>query len=149
MTPSPDCEPRPIAGWPARFPALAMLRLTDEDIAALGEQGFLAPERRQNQRFFKLRFRRGGRQVVRYVGGTEAAALVAEELKILQAARRARRELERFGRVTRQRLREAKIELEPLILESGFKFHGRAIRRPRLSVSQIDVTFSTIHDTEV
>jgi hypothetical protein len=149
MTHSPDCEPKPVAGWPYRFPALAKLRLTVGDIAALSEQGFLAPERRQDQRFFKLRFRRGSRQVVRYVGGTKAAALVAEELKTLQTARRMRRELEKLGRVARQQLREAKIALEPLLLGSGFKFHGRAIRRPRLSVSQIDVTFSTIHDTEV
>jgi hypothetical protein len=149
MITSHSCEPKPEAGWPDRFPALANLRLSEGDIVALGEQGFLAPERRGNREYVKLRFRRGGRQVVRYVGGGEAAALVGEELKLLQTARRLRRELQRFGRVARHRLREAKIELEPLILGCGFKFHGRAIRRPRRPASQINVTFSTINDTEV
>jgi hypothetical protein len=149
MTHSHNYEPAPEAGWPARFPALAKLGLTDEDLNALAHQGFVAPERRQAGTFFKLRFRRDGRQVVRYVGGPEKAACVATELKTLQVARYNRRELDKLGRVARQLLRDAKAKLEPPLLELGFKFHGRAIRRPRRTVSQVNSTFSSTNDTEV
>jgi hypothetical protein len=120
----------------ARFPGLAKLGLADEDLDELGHQGFLALERRQHLAYYKLRFRRAGRQVVRYVGGTKEAALVADELKTLQTARRLRRELDEIGRLGLQMLRNAKLELAPLLLEHGFKFHGRAIRRPRRPLAQ-------------
>jgi hypothetical protein len=119
------------------FPALASLGLTAEDLGGLARQGFLAAERRRDWPCWKLRFRRGGRQVVRYVGGTDKAALVAEELKELQAARTHQRELNRLGSVARHMLRDQKAKLEPLLLACGFKFHGRAIRRLRRPANKL------------
>jgi hypothetical protein len=117
----------------AGLPGLAQLRLIPEDLQELASQGFVAPERRGERNYFKLRFRRGGHQVVRYVGGARAAAVVTEELAALQAGRRVRRELRVLNRAAREMLRESKSQLEPLLARRGFKIHGRAVRRCRPS----------------
>ena len=59
----------PAAGPFAKFPALAKLNLTGADLDELARQGFLSVEHRRDRTYYKLRFRRGRRQVVRYVGG--------------------------------------------------------------------------------
>jgi hypothetical protein len=125
----------------AEFPALAKLRLVDGDLDELADQGFLAQERRRDCAYYKLRFRRGGRQIVRYVGGANEAAVITEELKKLRAGCRLRRELRALDCSARQMLRDSKSQLEPLLVERGFRFHGRAIRQPRASRPQINVTF--------
>jgi hypothetical protein len=142
-------EPIGKAGRFAQRPALARLGLSDGDLDELSRQGFLAPERRNDRTYYKLRFRRACRQVVRYVGSIEEAALVAGELKELQRARRLARELNRCDRIVRQRLRKAKAVVEPQLLAHGIKFHGRAIRRSRRAANQIDVNFSALNDKEV
>ena len=133
----------------ADFPALARLGLSEGDLDELEQQGFLAPEHRGERTYYKLRFRRGGRQVVRYVGGTEKAGLVAQELNTLQAARRVQRELAELGVAARLILRDAKTKLEPLLLDRGFKYHGQAVRRPRRFSNKPMSLFSPDHDTEV
>jgi len=76
---------------------------------------FLALERRQHLAYYKLRFRRTGRQIVRYVGGTEAAALVADELKTLQNCSPAYGvSWMRLAGSVFKMLRNAKLELAPL-----------------------------------
>ena len=54
--------------------ALISLRLTAVDLQVLRWQGFVSAELRGNCRIFKLRFRRDGRQVVRYLGTDPACA---------------------------------------------------------------------------
>ena len=149
MLQSPIHEPSSKAGRLAQLPSLALLGLTDSDLDELARQGFLAQERRNDRTYFKLRFRRAGRQVVRYVGGIDEAALVADELSTLQVARRLKRELAVLDRTVRQKLRYANAVLEPILLANGLKFHGREIRRPRHIAKRIKVTFSTLNDTEV
>lgn len=139
-----DNQVPPAASRFTEFPALAKLDLVGADLDELARQGFLALERRHGRPVYKLRFRRAGRQVVRCVGGTDVAALVAAELNTLQINRRKQRELDLVGRAARQMLRDAKTKLEPLVLEQGFKFHGRAIRRPRRPAKQLNATFSTL-----
>lgn len=98
---------------------------------ALTQQGFVAEEPRGNRRRYKLRFRRDGRQTVRYVGSAERAEAVKRELNQLQQDVQLERELKAWVKRTNQRLREAKRQLEPLLNAQGFAFHGQAIRKPR------------------
>ena len=126
-----NSEPALDAARLARFPALARLGLTEGDLDVLACQGGLSPERRQGQTYYKLRFRRDGRQIVRYVGDSEKAALVAVDLNALQTAHRCQRELEKLARAARQLQRDAKTKLAPQLLERGFKFHGLVLRRSR------------------
>jgi hypothetical protein len=114
----------------ADFPALRALRLDDEDVDALARQGFLAVERRRERRYLKLRYRRGGRQQVRYVGLEQAQAVQAE-LDVLQSDVRMRRRLAVLCRASAWRLRNAKNTLKPLFEQQGFRFHGDAIRKRR------------------
>jgi hypothetical protein len=109
------------------------LRLDADDLIELAHQGFVSPELHRGRTRYKLRFRRGGRQIVRVVGGLQAAALVEEELARLQSTRRRVRELMALDRIARRELRDSKSRLTPLIESYGFKFHGRAIRRLRRS----------------
>jgi hypothetical protein len=124
---------QPNADQFANYPALACLRLEVDDLAELARQGFVSPERRLGRTRYKLRFRRGRRQVVRLIGGTQEAVLVQKELGKLQSQRRLIRELKTLDRHARQALRDSKSRLMPLIERHGFTFHGRAIRRPRRS----------------
>jgi hypothetical protein len=120
-------------GQPPRltdFPALAALRLSDADLGELGHQGFLAKEARGRLEFYKLRFRRAHRQVVRYVGAEDAAAIRAE-LARLQADCRLQRALGRLTKRARRMLRESKQNLAPIVATAGLTFHGLALRRPR------------------
>jgi hypothetical protein len=115
----------------ADYPALASLRLDVKDLAELARQGFVSTEWRGKRTRYKLRFRRRGRQVVRFVGGPQEVALIEQELAKLQSRHRLQLELKTLDRLARQELRDSKSRLMPLIEREGFKFHGRAIRRPR------------------
>lgn len=128
------CQPdRPRNGGhdETRFPALGRLRLAAGDFAELAKQGFVSTEACGLQTRFKLRFRRAGCQVVRYIRGAEEAVAVTAELEQLQAARRLRRKLADLNREASRLLRESKTCLQPLVEANGFKFHGRQVRRPR------------------
>jgi hypothetical protein len=122
---------QPVAGQFAAYPALARLRLATGDLDALGQQGFLSTERRGDRIIHKLRFRRGGRQVVRSIGDAAEAAVVQSELDRLQSKRQSCRELAALDRAARRLLRDTKVQLEPLVIARGWKFHGRAVRRPQ------------------
>lgn len=81
--------------------------------------------------YYKLRFRRAGKQHVRYIGGSVRAQEVSLELSQLQAELRLIRRLARLLPLARQLLRDAKKSTAPLVAAAGWKYHGQAIRRPR------------------
>ncbi len=118
---------------PASYPTLATLGLGREQLAALAKQGTLRAEGHSgSRRYFKLRFRMGPTQRVRYVGNNpEFVDLVRAELLRLQAQAKARRHLQRLIREANQCLRRTKHRLEPLLPLAARRFHGREIRRRR------------------
>ena len=101
------------------------------DLKELSRQGFVCEERRRDRKYHKLRFRSGGRQVVRYVGGAELAAALKNELSILQYESRVMRDLKAKMKIANMVLREAKILMEPVLKANGLVFHGFAVREPR------------------
>lgn len=113
------------------FPALAALRLTADDLQKLAGQGCVCAEKRGERTYYKLRFRRCGKQVVRYIGGAERATIVKQELAMLQAESKIMRELKARMKIANKALRVAKRMMEPVLQAHGFVFHGLAIRRPR------------------
>jgi len=117
----------------ASYPALATLRLEPGDLSRLMCQGSVAQERRGDHAYFRLRFRRHGRQVARYIGDAATAAIVMKELARLQTRRRLGREFAQLSRAGRRLLRETKVALEPVVIAHGMYFHGRTIRQPRRS----------------
>jgi hypothetical protein len=117
---------------PPTTPGLLELGLSAENLGYLARQGFVARERRGERDYFKLRFRRGGRQVVRGLGtDPQLAAQIRNELQQLQADRRAELHLAKLDREARRRLRAAKQALQPHLESRGLHFHGLAIRRSR------------------
>ncbi len=112
---------------------LAELGLTAVDQAALARQGSISREvRGRRMAVYKLRFRVDGRQRVRYLG-TEAGGVrrVEEALRVLQDDRRLELALGRLHHELAQLLRDSKRRLAAPLAAAGFRFHGRAIRRPR------------------
>ena len=80
------------------LPALSRLRLSNADYQALARQGFVARETRGTRTYFKLRFRRAGKQIVRYLGSqAQLSAQVEQELKQLQRERRSQRTLRQLS----------------------------------------------------
>jgi len=61
---------------PAEFPALRSLGLAESDFAALQKNGTVLCEQRHKRPVHRLRFRRGGRQVARAIGGSAQAQQV-------------------------------------------------------------------------
>jgi hypothetical protein len=115
----------------ASYPGLARLRLTEDDLSALAKQGSVCQEPHRGKVRFKLRFRTpGARQVVRYVP-THMVTSVQIDLERLQSSRRAARELHEATRCVRQTRRDAKRQLQPVLDELGYHFHGTSIRRQR------------------
>lgn len=110
------------------------LRLSPEEIAAVARTGFVARERRGPACVvYKLRFRIGARQCVRYLGvDTEWVAAVREALRELQRARDALRNLRRLAIQARAFLRELKPRLAANAEHEGYHFHGLALRRARI-----------------
>jgi len=125
----------------AEFPLLASLRISADDLRELARQGFVCEEKRGNREYYKLRFRSGGRQVVRYLGNAERAASVEHELSKLQNEAREMRALKAKVKIANKMLREAKIALKPVLAAHGLVFHGFAIRQPR--TRRHDVSVST------
>ena len=110
---------------------LANLGLSAVEQQALSSQGFVASEfRGRGGPYYKLRFRWGGKQVVRYLGSDpQVARAIAQELRVLQRLRQLKKRLRRLAAQARRALRMAKHRLEPLLQERGFHFHGQAIRQ--------------------
>jgi hypothetical protein len=117
-------------------PALATLGLSGEELAALTKQGFVCAEYRGHGRMrYKLRFRIGAKQHVRYLGtAPEFVDQARTELGQLQQRALQHRELKRLVRMAKHKLRTAKHQLEPLLHNAGFVFHGLSVRKPRSGV---------------
>jgi hypothetical protein len=115
------------------FPALASLALGPAHLAALARQGSLhATGSNRSKRYYKLRFRLGSKQQVRYVGKSpEFVAQIQRELMQLQADTRSAQQLKRLIREANACLRKTKHQLEPLLPRAGRCFYGREIRRWR------------------
>ena len=113
------------------FPALASLGLSREHIEALALQGKLrAEDSSQGKYYYKLRFRVGSRQLVRYVGNNpQFIDQVQRELTRLQTRARSCRYLHRLIREANKCLRRTKHQLKLLLPLTGRVFHGREIRR--------------------
>jgi hypothetical protein len=125
------------------FPAVRALGLTDAELAMLASQGFVSTERRPGKLVYKLRFRIGGRQCVRFLGHDETQArAIREELRVLQRDLRHRRETVKLRRAVNKLLRDSKRQLQPLLEQNGYYFHGRAIRLRR-SVKTTDEILSS------
>ena len=118
------------------FPTLASLRVDTEDIASLAMQGSIAKERRGDRTYFKLRFRRHGRQQVRYIGDAARAQAVQTELDSLQRDLKLRRRIAMLPRSVTVALRSARKKLQPFAESRGYYFHGHALRKRRNTPNQ-------------
>ena len=110
---------------------LESLALSDEHLGALARQGFVSHEHRgQRGPFFKLRFRFEGKQIVRYLGtDAENAERVRSELLALQQGHHLGRQVERHIIEAGAALRAAKRGVQRELGDTGFHFHGLAIRK--------------------
>jgi len=117
--------------------ALLGLNLTLEELQALRKEGFVAAERRGRAAvIFKLRFRLAGRQQARYLGADpQRAAAIRAALVVQQQPRRLEQNLKRrlasHIATAQAVLQSIKPRLAEHVLEAGFRFHGRRLRRSR------------------
>jgi hypothetical protein len=95
-------------------------------------------EKRGDRNYYKLRFRRNGRQVVRYIGNAERAAAVVQELAVLQHKATVMRVLKANVKLANNMLKEAIVFTKPMLEANGYVFHGRAIRRPHVACNEVD-----------
>jgi len=112
-------------------PRLIALGLSDKDLRALKQQGFISVEYRGHRGpFFKLRYRVEGRQFVKYLGSNpQEADHIRNELAALQADHHLMQELQRLTVEASGVLRSAKRGLKSQLLHAGYAFHGFTIRR--------------------
>lgn len=111
---------------------LEVLGLSAEDVGALKQQGSIAKEKRGNRTVYKLRWRVGEKQRIKYLGtDTARVGWIEEQLRQHQRICRLKKQLRDLGREGMAILREAKIRLQPLLEERGLAFHGLEIRRHR------------------
>ena len=126
----------------AEFPLLASLRISADDLRELARQGFVCEEKRGNREYYKLRFRSGGRQVVRYLGNANRAA--SSGTRTFQASERSEgnARAEGKGKDGKQSVETSQDLLcKPVLATHGLVFHGLAIRQPR--TRRHDVSVST------
>jgi hypothetical protein len=121
---------------------LGCLRLSPEDIHALARQGFVVAEFRQRRGpYYKLRWRRGVRQCVRYLGSDpDRAQEVRAALEVLQAPHRIGRQIVRLMAEARKHLFHAKRSLRVSAAAQGSHYHGYTLRRAVAPPSQKEET---------
>lgn len=116
---------------------LRSLQLSAVELAALSSQGFVAREKRGGAVLYKLRFRVHGRQRVKSLGQDAClAAEIERALQVLQCERRRSQRQREARRRVALLLRSFKKRLEPLLTQSGRRFHGSAIRKTRVPIAQ-------------
>ncbi len=114
---------------------LRQLNLTQAELASLSAQGFVSVEHRSSGIYYKLRFRCGGRQIVRGLGNcSRHAEEVRRALDVYQHKTRARQQLRQSVARAARLLRESRRLLNPVLVEVGFYFHGSEIRRRQTDV---------------
>ena len=115
-----------------RTPQLDMLDLPAEHRAALASNGFVGCETRATGSLYKLRYRVGGQQCVRSLGGSpERAAAIRRELALLQLPLKTQREARRAAVQAGQQVRRIKREYAAALVAGGHRFHGHTLRRIR------------------
>ena len=114
------------------LPHLRLLNLPERELAALRTQGFVSAERRRQNLVFKLRYRLDGRQHVRFLGDDERRAhAVRDELLLLQHDVQEKRRFTALRIRTTRVLKECKAASQGFLGETGYYFHGLAIRKRR------------------
>lgn len=110
---------------------LSGLRLAAADLQALAHQGFVVGElRRGKGPYYKLRWRRGPQQCVRYLGSDpERAQRIQWALETLQRPVRQARQLAQLLAQVRTSLRQLKDDLLPHAQSLGGSYHGYTLRR--------------------
>jgi hypothetical protein len=118
---------------PAARGLLERLSLDTAEIAVLARQGFVREERdKMGNRIYKLRFRVGQRQRVKFIGrDRHSAQQIEAALVAWQRHRRLTLSVERLRREVSQRVREQWRQLDPILLAAGYRRHGREIRMSR------------------
>lgn len=125
----------PTTSGPTAPDALSGLCLDPADRDALARQGVVVAEYRSCHHrrwgpYFKLRWRRNGRQQVRYLGRDPARAeLVRAALAVLRRPRRLARQLAALLHQARAGLARAKVVLAEPLAERGYRLHGYRARR--------------------
>jgi len=112
---------------------MSRLHFPADELDALARQGFVTSELRGNNTVIhKLRFRLESRQRVYYLGtDLEYVAEVRDFLFALQKRTRLARQLAARKKAVRLLLRSIKPRLTQHLAESGYRLHGRALRRRR------------------
>ena len=116
---------------------LRQLGLDEADLALLRQNGSVHPEFRVRHGrnfgpYYKLRWRKEGRQCVHYLGrDREHARKVALALATWQQASRLEREARAALGQARKALRELKSTLSPALATTGGQWHGYHVRQPR------------------
>jgi|SRR4051812_24878388 hypothetical protein len=119
------------------YPGLSQLHLQSEQFALLPHNGFLTSEQRHGKLRDKLRLREdSGRQIVRWIP-PHLVDQVRSELEVLQAGRRVMRKLRESTNDVRRAQRECRVELEPVLIALGYRFHGNSIRRRRRTACHV------------
>jgi hypothetical protein len=116
----------------SNFPNLLSLGLDEEDLLALASQGFLNIERRGQNVYYKLRFRRNGQQRVHYVGSEQKAVAVRQELELLQNAVKRRAKIRKLQQLALRTSRQARQQLAPVLEKHNIFFHGIQPRKRRV-----------------
>jgi hypothetical protein len=121
------------ADFAARWPVIASLRLTAEQLELLKRQGYVECRAAGSALgYWRLRFRQNKSLKSVYLGG-EAARVnqLKRELLDLQAAHHQFGELQRVVRRSTVCIRQWKQQLSPILQACGCHFHGHAVRRFR------------------
>ena len=116
---------------------LTDLKLDKNELHGLLAQGFVSEEFRDYKGrklgpYFKLRFRVGHQQRVRYLGkNRERAEQIGKALESFRRSKVIAREVATLAALARKHLRNAKKEMATGLAKDGRYFHGYAIRRRR------------------
>jgi hypothetical protein len=121
---------------------LMQLALTEQELHALTDQGFISSEMRGSRKVFRLRFRVDGRQHVRCVSAANAPELAAE-LAELQARRRTLCIRRKVMIEARRLLRTQRHESDQILDLKGYHRHGGRIRRRRAKRPKLTTLGST------
>jgi hypothetical protein len=119
------------------------------DVVLLAQQGFVSREyRRGGVLVYKLRWRRGHRQIVRFLGrDANRAAAVQAWLDDLQRPGRLARQATKLLRDARRELRQAKDLLIPRASADGSHYHGYRLRRRSESITNESTAVLPKHST--
>ncbi len=116
-----------------QFRALMGLGISIAELEVLRRSGYIERDRRRNnQAYWRLRFRHCRRNRTVYIGNDlPVLEQVRLELRTLQIRRRQNRELAHAVHLAKRALSSAKAQLAPQLAGIGYRFHGHVIRKRR------------------